>query len=44
MCRQFGYLAAPDMLDELRGVTPALAGGGESEFARALYLNPARAR
>ena len=44
MCRQFGYLAAPDMLDELRGVTPALAGGGESEFARALYLNPARAQ
>ena len=43
MCREFGYLAVEAMLDELRGVAPGLGVTGESEFARALYLNPARA-
>ncbi len=43
MCREFGYLTVEDMFEELRGVVPAFAVAGESGFARALYLNPARA-
>ena len=44
MCREFGYITVEAMLNELRGVTPGFAMKGESEFARALYLNPARAK
>ena len=43
MCRQFGYVGMGDMLDALRGVRPAFRATGESEYARALYVNPARA-
>ena len=44
MCRQFGYVGTDGMLDDLWGVPPVFPSAGESEFARALYLNPARAR
>ena len=44
MCRQFGYLSMGAMLNDLHGVPPAFRATGESEFARALYLNPARAQ
>ena len=43
MCREFGYDDMRAMLDRLRDVPPGFAAGGESEYARALYLNPARA-
>ena len=44
MCRQFGYLAVEDMLEELRGVPSIFPAVGASEFARSLYVNPARAQ
>ena len=44
MCRQFGYHGMDDMLSELQGVSSDFRIAGESEFARALYLNPARAQ
>ena len=43
VCAEFGYADVSEMLDRLRDV-PAGFDGGESEFARALYLNPARAK
>ncbi|MDE0442440.1 MAG: DEAD/DEAH box helicase family protein [Gammaproteobacteria bacterium] len=43
VCGEFGYADVSEMLDRLRDV-PAGFAGEESEFARALYLNPARAR
>lgn len=44
MCREFGYLGTDRMLDDLRGVPPAFPSVGESEYARALYVSPARAQ
>ena len=44
MCRQFGHVGMDDMLGRLRDVPPVFPVGGESEFARALYLNPAQAK
>ena len=44
MCRQFGYFSMDDMLNELRDVPVSFPIAGLSEFARALYLNPARAQ
>ncbi len=44
MCREFGYADMAAMLDRLRGVPAGFATGGESEYARALYLNPGEAR
>ena len=44
MCRQFGYLGTEGMLDDLRGVPATFPATSESEYARALYLNPARAQ
>ncbi len=43
LCREFGYTDLPAMLDRLRGVPAEFTANGESEYARALYLNPARA-
>ena len=40
VCREFGYEDMRAMLDRLREVPGALDAGGESEYARALYLNP----
>ena len=42
-CAEFGYTDVSEMLDRLRDV-PARFDGEESEFARSLYLNPARAK
>ena len=44
LCREFGYADLAAMLDRLRDAPAGLAASGESEFARALYLNPAKAR
>ena len=44
MCRQFGYFGVDDMLNDLRSVPSTFPIAGESEFVRALYLNPARAQ
>jgi len=44
LCQEFGYTDLPAMLDRLRGVPAGFTANGESEYARALYLNPARAR
>ena len=44
MCQQFGYLGMDDILGKLRDVPPVVSVTGESEFARALYLNPGRAQ
>ena len=44
MCREFGHDDMAAMLDRLRGVPAGFAASGESEYARALYLNPAKAR
>ena len=44
MCRQFGHLGMDDMLNALRGVPSTFPVTGESEYARALYVNPARAQ
>ncbi len=40
VCREFGYEDMRAMLDRLREVPATLDAGGESEYARALYLNP----
>lgn len=42
LCREFGYSDLATMLDRLRDV-PAGFFRGESEYARALYLNPDKA-
>ena len=42
-CAEFGYVHTSEMLDRLRDVPPGFD-GEESEFARALYLNPERAK
>ena len=41
MCREFGYDDMRTMLDRLRGVPAGFDAGGESEYARALYLSSA---
>ena len=38
MCREFGYDDMRAMLDRLRDVPAGADVGGESEYARALYL------
>ena len=43
ICEEFGYDDIAAMLDRLRGV-PSEFGVGESEYARALYLNPDKAK
>ncbi len=43
-CREFGYCGLDAMLDRLRGIPAGLDSAGESEYARALYLNPDRDR
>ena len=40
ICREFGYEDLPAMLERLRDVPAGFTGSGESEYARALYLNP----
>ena len=40
ICREFGYEDLPAMLERLRDAPAGFTGSGESEFARALYLNP----
>ncbi|MDE0399356.1 MAG: DEAD/DEAH box helicase family protein [Candidatus Poribacteria bacterium] len=44
MCREFGYVDMDAMLERLRDAPPTFAAGGESEYARALYLHPENAR
>ena len=44
MCREFGHDDMAAMLDRLHGVPAGFAASGESEYARALYLNPVKAR
>ena len=44
MCRQFGHLGMEDMLNALQEVPSTFPATGESEYARALYVNPARAQ
>ncbi len=44
LCREFGYPDLAAMLEKLRDVPAGVAPGGESEYAKALYLNPATAR
>ena len=39
-CREFGYENLRDMLDRLRDVPAQFTANGESEYARALYVNP----
>ena len=43
-CREFGYKNLCDMLDRLRDVPAQFTANGESEYARALYVNPNLAR
>ena len=43
LCREFGYGDLAAMLERLRDVPAGFAAGGESEYAKALYLNPERA-
>ena len=43
LCREFGYADLASMLDRLRDVPAGFDAGGESEYAKALYLNPDRA-
>ncbi len=40
ICREFGYEGLHVMLERLRDVPPGFTVSGESEFTRALYLNP----
>ena len=40
ICREFGYEGLPAMLERLRDAPAGFTGSGESEYARALYLNP----
>ena len=44
VCREFGYEDLGAMLERLEDAPAGLDGDGESEYARALYLNPARTR
>ena len=44
LCREFGYADMPAMLGRLRGAPALFSLSAESEYARALYLNPERAR
>ncbi|MYA60440.1 MAG: hypothetical protein F4X40_07805 [Chloroflexi bacterium] len=43
LCREFGYGDFASMLERMRNVPPGSHAGGESEYAKALYLNPDRA-
>ena len=43
LCREFGYSSLPAMLERLRDVPTRAVAGGESEYAKALYLNPEKA-
>ena len=43
LCREFGHGDLAAMLDRLRDVPAGFVSGGESEYARALYLNPDKA-
>ena len=40
LCREFGYEDLPALLERLRDAPAGFSGSGESEYARALYLNP----
>ena len=40
ICGEFGYEGLPAMLERLRDAPAGFTGSGESEYARALYLNP----
>lgn len=42
LCHEFGYENLSVMLERLRAVPAGFTANGESEFARALYLNPHR--
>ncbi len=44
ICREFGYEGLPAMLARLRDAPAGFTGSGESEYARALYLNPGLAK
>ena len=43
LCREFGYDNLAAMLERLRDAPAGLSANGESEFARALYLNTTKA-
>ena len=43
LCREFGYGDLASMLGRLRDVPAGFDAGGQSEYAKALYLNPDRA-
>ena len=43
LCSEFGYSDLSAMLDRLRDVPIGFTAGGESEYAKAFYLNPERA-
>ena len=43
LCGEFGYDDLSEMLDRLRGARATVSPGGESEYADALFLNPAQA-
>ena len=43
LCREFGYPDLAVMLERLRDAPVGSDAGGESEYAKALYLNPERA-
>ena len=44
ICREFGYENVDKILERLHDVPPDFDSGGESEYAKALYLNPAHAQ
>ena len=44
LCQEFGYGNLAAMLGVLQDVPVGFSAGGESEFSRALYLNPAKAK
>ena len=44
VCREFGYRNMSAILGRLRDASAGLDANGESEYARALYLNPEHAR
>ena len=43
LCREFGYPDLPAMLERLRDAPDETDASGESEYAKALYLNPEKA-
>ena len=43
LCREFGYPDLAAMLERLRDAPDGTDAGGESEYAKALYLNPEKA-